>query len=152
MNRDGHGQSAEVASLDSVPAVSKPARHRVLLVEDHADLAEATAEMMRFHGLEVRVATTGSDALEMAKEFNPVFVLCDMMLPDMTGLAIAQALRATRGANDLLIAVYSAMSADALRDVERHTKLDGVDLFLSKPLTNQTLIGILSRLEALRPR
>ena len=150
MNEARPDQTAEVTSTGSAP-VSRSARHRVLLVEDHAALAEATAELLRFHGLEVRVATTGADALAMTREFDPVLILCDMMLPDMSGLDVAQAVRATHGSNDVLIAVCSAMRADDLREIERHTKTRGIDLFLSKPLTNETLIGLLPRLEALRP-
>ena len=147
MNRNRRSQKAEVASLDPVPAVSKPARHRALLVEDHAALAEATAELMRSQGLEVRVATTGRAALAMAGEFKPALIVCDIMLPDMTGLDLGQALRAERGANDLLIAVVSAMSAVDLRDIEHEWKPRGIDVFLSKPLTNETLIGLVSKLE-----
>ena len=66
-------------------------------------------------------------------------------------LDVAQAVRATHGSNDVLIAVCSAMRAAALREIERHTKTRGINLFLSKPLTNETLIGLLPRLEALRP-
>ena len=73
-------QTAEVVSSGSVPAVGQPGRHRALLVEDHAALAEATAELMRLHGLQVRVAATGGDALKTAEEFNPVLILCDLML------------------------------------------------------------------------
>ena len=147
MSSDRREQTTEVASSGSVPTVGQPARHRVLLVEDHAVLAEATAELLRFHGLEVRVAATGRDALAMAGEFNPVLVLCDIKLPDMTGLDVGQALRATRGANDLLIAVFSAMTAVDLCDVERQWKPRGIDLFLSKPLTDETLIDLISKLE-----
>jgi CheY-like chemotaxis protein len=150
MNEARPDQTAEVTSTASAP-VSRSARHRVLLVEDHAALAEATAELLRFHGLEVRVATTGGDALAMTKAFDPVLILCDMMLPDMSGLDVALAVRATHDSNDVLIAVCSAMRADDLREIERHTKTRGIDLFLSKPLTNETLIGLLPRLEALRP-
>ena len=145
-------QTAEVVSSGSVPAVSHPGRHRALLVEDHAALAEATAELMRLHGLQVRVATTGGDALKTAEEFNPVLILCDLMLPDMAGLDVAQALRARRGATDLLIAMFSAMSVDDLRELEGGTKTGGVDLFLSKPLTSETLNCLLSKLEILRSR
>ena len=148
-----HHQTAKIASSGSVPIVSKPGRHRALLVEDHVVLAEATAELMRLHGLQVRVATTGADALKTAEEFNPVLILCDLTLPDMAGLNVAQALRARRGATDLLIAMFSAMSADDLqREFEGYTKTGGVDLFLSKPLTSETLNGLLSKLEILRPR
>jgi two-component system OmpR family response regulator len=130
----------------TAPMQRKPA-HRVLLVEDHAALGEATAALMRFHGLEVRVATTGGDALRMAEEFNPVLILCDMMLPDMAGLDVAQAVRARRPASDVLIAILTAMSTDGLSAVEGKTT--GVDLFLSKPLTNNTLLALVARLALL---
>ena len=146
MKQHGRRRLVEVPSA-SVPTVSERARHRVLLVEDHAALAQATAEMLRFHGLDVRVATCGSDALEMAAEFSPVLVLCDIVLPDMMALDVVRALRARRGANDLLIAVVSAMSPFDLREIERDWKPRGIDLFLSKPLTNETIIGLLSMLE-----
>jgi CheY-like chemotaxis protein len=152
MSTGRNTQAAEVVSSGSVPAAGKPAPHRVLLVEDHAALAEATAELMRFHGLEVRVASTARDALEMAEEFRPALILCDLMLPDMAGLDAAQALRERCGANDPLIAMITAMGADVLRQFERHAKPRGVNLFLSKPLTNETLIVLLSKLDAPRPR
>jgi CheY-like chemotaxis protein len=145
-------QTSEVVSLRFVPAVNKPAPHRALLVEDHAALAEATAELMRLHGLEVRIAASGGDALEMAEEFNPVLILCDMRLPDMAGLDLAEALRARCRTNDLLIAIITATSLDYLYGFEDQTKTRGVDLFLSKPLTNEALSGLLSQLEVLYPR
>ena len=131
---------------------SKRAGHRVLLVEDHAALAEATAELMRHHGLEVRVATSGADALKIAEEFNPVLILCDMMLPDMAGLDVAQVLRAKGRTNDLVIAMLTARSADDLREFQGHAKTRAVNLFLSKPLTAETLTELLSNLEILQPR
>jgi CheY-like chemotaxis protein len=129
---------------------SKRLVHRVLLVEDHAALAEATAELIRHHGLEVRVATTGADAVKIAEEFNPVLVLCDMMLPDMAGLDVAQVLRANDRTNDLLIVMLTARSADDLREFKGHTGTRVVNLFLSKPLTEETLTELLSNLEVLQ--
>jgi CheY-like chemotaxis protein len=152
MNTDGYDQIMDVVSSDSVAAVKKLAQRRALLVEDHAALAEATADLMRLHGLEVRVAASGRDALEMAEEFNPILILCDMRLPDMAGLDLAEALRARCRTNDLLIAIITATSLDYLYGFEDQTKTRGVDLFLSKPLTNEALSGLLSQLEVLYPR
>ena len=126
--------------------------HRVLLVEDHVALAEATAELMRHHGLEVRVATSGADALKMAEEFNPALILCDMMLPDMAGLDVAQVLRAKGRAQRPLIAILTARSENDLREFEGHTRTGEVNVFLSKPLTTETLTGLLSEFEVLQPR
>lgn len=139
------------AASCSAPAVGEPARYRVLLVEDYADLAEATAELMRLHGLEVSIASSGRHALSLAEELNPVLVLCDLRLPDMTGLDVAQALRARPGAKDILIVIFSAMTAGDLRDFEVQARANGVNLFLPKPLTSDLLIDLLSRLDALQP-
>ena len=123
-------------------------RHRVLLVEDHAGFAEATAALMRYHGLDVSIATSGGDALKLAEECNPALVLCDLRLPDMTGLDVVQALRARRGANDCLVVILSARSATDLRELEGHTK---TTLLLPKPLTSPILVDLIARLDALRP-
>ena len=127
------------------------ARHRVLLVEDHADLAEATAALMRLHGLDVWIAQSGGDALKLAEECNPVLVVCDLALPDMTGLDVVQALRARRGANDCLVVMFSARSANELREIEGHAKTSGITLWLPKPLTSPILVDLISRLDALQP-
>ena len=126
-------------------------RHRVLLVEDHAGFAEATAALMRHHGLDVSIATSGGDALKMAEECDPVLVLCDLALPDMTGLDVVQALRARRSANDWLAVILSARSANDLREIEGHTKTSGITLLLPKPLTSPIIIDLIGRLEAFRP-
>ena len=126
-------------------------RHRVLLVEDHAGFAEATAALMRHHGLDVSIATSGGDALKMAEECNPVLVLCDLRLPDMTGLDVVQALRARRGASDWLAVILSATSANDLRAIEGQTRTIDIALMLPKPLTSPILSDLIARLEALRP-
>jgi CheY-like chemotaxis protein len=152
VNTDKMIRPPRVVSAGAVLAAGKPPRHRALLVEDHPAIAEATAELMRLHGLEVRVARTGRDALEMAEAFDPVLILCDMRLPDMAGLEVAEALRARCRGSDLLIAIITATSADCLREFEGQATTRAVNLFLSKPLTNETLIGLLSELETLQPR
>src|SRR4029453_6377681 len=85
-------------------------RWRVLLIEDHAPLAEATAEFIRSKDLDVRIASTGREALEIAAGFHPEIVLCDMRLPDMPGLDVARALREMPRAKDAVIAMHSAMT------------------------------------------
>ena len=149
LNTDKGGLAGDT-SWGSEPAGGKAARHRVLLVEDHAGFAEATAILMRHHGLDVSIATSGGEALKLAEECNPVLVLCDLTLPDMTGLDVVRALRARRGANDCLAVILSAMSANDLREIEDHTRTSEITLWLPKPLTSPILIDLIARLDALR--
>ena len=150
LNTDKGGLAGD-ASTGSEPAAGQAARHRVLLVEDHAGFAEATAALMRQHGLDVSIATSGGDALKMAEECRPVLVLCDLALPDMTGLDVVQALRARRGANDCLVVMFSARSANELREIEGHTRTSGITLWLPKPLTSPILVDLIARLDVLQP-
>jgi len=54
----------------------------------------------------------------MAEAFQPEIVLCDMSLPDMTGLDVARAVRAIPGAKEALIAMHTAFAERDLRTFE----------------------------------
>jgi CheY-like chemotaxis protein len=116
--------------------------HRVLIVEDHAILAEATAEFLQNYGLEVRIASTGNEAIEVASAFLPEIVLCDMRLPDMGGADVARALRALPGLENIVIAIHTAWEESQLRATG--VEMDAVDLILSKPIDAKKLETLLS--------
>ncbi len=108
---------------------------RLLLVEDHAPLAEVTAEFLREGGLEVRIAESGEEALSIAIEFRPEIVLCDMRLPEMSGLAVAHALRGNSDTKHVVIAIQTASSVMEIRALESEIRTDEVNFFFSKPIT-----------------
>jgi CheY-like chemotaxis protein len=118
-----------------------------LLIEDHEPLAEATAELMHEYGFEVKIASTGHQALEMSLTFEPEIVLCDLRLPDMKGLDVARALRALPGGTNLVIAVHSLMY-----DRSGHQRTGPatalVDRIVPKPITRETLDDLVAQLES----
>lgn len=116
---------------------------RLLLVEDHAILAEVTADFLRGAGLDVRVAETGDEALTLAVEFRPDIVLCDLNLPDMSGIDIARALRKDPATKNILFVIHTALMETEFEDVGARD----VDLFLSKPMDKEKLEKLL-RLKA----
>ncbi|HKJ87854.1 MAG TPA: response regulator [Gammaproteobacteria bacterium] len=77
-------------------------RGRVLLVEDNDDVADSLAFLLEGLGQEVRRASSGREALELAKEAPPALVLIDIGLPDMTGFEVAGRLREVLGATALV--------------------------------------------------
>jgi CheY-like chemotaxis protein len=113
------------------PTTAEPPPLRVLLVEDDADLAEATAEFLSLEGLDVHIAASGRDALEAASAFCPQLVLCDMNLPDISGLEVVRNLRANPSTEKAYLAILTAMRVDA--------KQPGVDAFISKPITDEVV-------------
>src|SRR5262245_37651533 len=99
---------------------------------------------MQSEGLEVQCASTGREALEAAATFQPEIVICDIGLPDMSGLDVARALRAAPGASHAVIAMHTAMSKTDLRTFVRHNADSGVNLFLSKPITTEKLDAVIT--------
>jgi CheY-like chemotaxis protein len=125
---------------------------RVLLVEDNADSAEVTALFVREGGLEVLIASSGQDALEIAGTFHPEIVLCDLTLPDMSGLEVLQAMRSQESVKDALLVIFSARGERDLRLLKRAIDPSAVDFFLSKPITRESLDMLLSQLHGSRRR
>ncbi|HEY9106772.1 MAG TPA: ATP-binding protein [Roseateles sp.] len=124
----------ECGGSPGIPAGSA-AGLRVLLVEDHPDLAAATRDLLLREGLVVTSAATGSQALAVAMESQPQLLLCDMHLPDMSGLQLIDRLRPQLAAWGTHVVVITGQSANQLGAFARHAGELGVDEFIPKPLT-----------------
>src|SRR5262245_26410506 len=111
-------------------AVAPPLR--VLVIEDHPDLAAATADFLEAEGLDVRTALSGHEALEAAPTFQPQLVLCDMNLPDMSGLDVFREVRSNPSTECTYFVILTGMR-----------RLDAaqlpVDLCMTKPLTLEAI-------------
>ncbi len=68
-------------------------QHRILVVEDLRDAAESLEMLLTLAGHQVRIATSGREALEVAREHEPGVVVCDIGLPDMDGYTLCRKLR-----------------------------------------------------------
>lgn len=121
---------------------------RLLLVEEHAGLAEATQEFLQSEGLDVRLASTGLEALAAAVAFQPDIVLCDLHLPDMAGLDVLSALRENPAVGHALLVIHTASSTAQGYGFDAPE----ADLFLSKPIDNEKLVILLAELHRLREK
>ena len=78
----------------------------VLVIDDVRDTADSLADYLRaVHGFEVRVATDGATGLKWAVADPPSAVVCDLGLPGLDGLKVAQQIRDAVSPPPLLIAV-----------------------------------------------
>ncbi|MHA6523857.1 response regulator transcription factor [Tessaracoccus sp. G1721] len=67
---------------------------RILTVDDEPSLIELLSMAMRYEGWEVHTASTGTDAVRVAREAQPDALVLDMMLPDFDGLEVMRRIRA----------------------------------------------------------
>ncbi len=120
------------------PAAAKGAR--VLLAEDNPINAMLARILLEREGAEVERVTSGQEAIAALAAGRYDLVLMDLRMPGLDGIAAAKALRA-KGITTPVV----ALTADAFEDDRRACLAAGMDDFLVKPLTPDTLRGALLR-------
>jgi PAS domain S-box-containing protein len=128
--RRNRGASKAAATSAAEPP-RRPARARVLVVDDYALAAESLALLLGEMGYATRVAHDGPSGLQAVAEFDPDIALVDIGLPVMDGYEVARAIRRTPGRECLpLVAITGfGQPSDHLRAKEA-----GFDEHLVKPL------------------
>lgn len=65
----------------------------VLIVDDNKTLAELFGTMLTSSGYEVIIATDGAEAMARVRTHSPCLVLCDQVMPGMSGVEVLSSLR-----------------------------------------------------------
>jgi len=89
---------------------------RVLVVEDDRFLRRACETSLRQRGLTVLAARDGEEALRLARAEAPDLILLDLLMPNLTGLEVLQALRGAAATRSIPVLILSNSSSP--RDVE----------------------------------
>jgi len=84
-----------------------PPQPRVLMVEDHPDIAELYQLKLQLEGYRVAVASNGQAGLELARSLKPDVLLLDIHVPQLDGLQLLAALRDDEATRDQLVVVFT---------------------------------------------
>ncbi|SMO50934.1 response regulator transcription factor [Paracoccus laeviglucosivorans] len=115
----------------------------ILIVEDEDNIAVALEFLLARAGHSHKRLATGAGALDEIRGNRPDLVLLDIMLPDISGYQIIQALRADPGLQDVRVLMMTARGSV----VERKKGLAlGADGFIAKPFELAELRAEMSRL------
>lgn len=108
---------------------------RVLLVEDNPLIQAVTRQMLQTTQVNVDVASTGKEALDLfeSKKYNLVYM--DIGLPDMDGYEVSQRLRAIEAQTKSPKTPILALTAHATVDVKTFCIGAGMQGVLNKPLS-----------------
>ncbi|MEU6716756.1 response regulator transcription factor [Nonomuraea sp. NPDC046802] len=119
----------------AVPGLCQPDGMLVLLIEDDDRIADPLTEGLGHHGFAVARARTGAEALAGAATDRPEMILLDLGLPDMDGLDVCRALRAS---SDVPIIMITARG----EEIDRVLGLElGADDYLAKPFGVRELVA-----------
>jgi CheY-like chemotaxis protein len=114
---------------------------RVLVVEDNPDSLQTLTFIIRGLGHSVSFATDGNEALKVAKEFRPDFVLLDIGLPGIDGIDVCRHIRR----DPELKACRVVMLTGYGQDQDRKRAMEaGCDLYFTKPMDIDVLEELLS--------
>jgi two-component system, cell cycle sensor histidine kinase and response regulator CckA len=131
--------SAREITDDLEPPARLPEKHdaAILLVEDEASLRKLTRDVLEETGYTVFEAADAFGALEIAKqsEIDIDLLLTDVVMPGMSGRALADALSTSRPETSVLF-----MSGYTDGEIAKHGVLDAGTAMLRKPFTHDELI------------
>jgi DNA-binding response OmpR family regulator len=66
---------------------------RVLVVDDEPGIVKILKIKLKLHGYEVFGATSGAEAVELARIENPDLILLDILMPGMNGVEVLERVR-----------------------------------------------------------
>jgi DNA-binding response OmpR family regulator/anti-sigma regulatory factor (Ser/Thr protein kinase) len=131
--------AARVAGPGTEEAAGDDARPLVIVIEDDEDSAALLSETLERSGYRVLRAPGGAEGLRLAREQDPVAVTLDVMMPEMDGWRVLQAMRADRRLAGIPVIVCSIVDNRPLG-----YSLGASD-YLLKPVDPQTLTDTLDR-------
>jgi two-component system, NtrC family, C4-dicarboxylate transport response regulator DctD len=107
----------------------------IVLVEDHDDLREVTAEWLAMAGFEVEPYATAELALARIEAGLPDVLITDLSLPGMGGAALAERVRVLTGDRQLFIVALTGSSPASLAPSA------AFDVVLTKPVDLDALVA-----------
>jgi two-component system alkaline phosphatase synthesis response regulator PhoP len=123
-----------------------PISHKILLVDDEADILEFLSYNLKKEGYTIFTALSGEEAIQIAKKELPHLVLLDVMMPGLDGVEVCRELRQIKGLEETIIAFLTARS----EDYSHVAGFDaGADDYINKPIKPRVLM---SRIKALLRR
>lgn len=114
---------------------------RILVVDDDEMVLMALDELLRPEGYEVHTVLSGADALKKLDQNDYDLLMLDIIMPEMDGFELCKKIRQIEGCKETPIVFLTAKS----REEDRATGIGaGANLFLSKPISPEELLGIIS--------
>jgi CheY-like chemotaxis protein len=112
-------------------------RSRVLVVDDSMSVRRAVASLLEDQGYEIVQARDGLEAVKSMESARPDLLLTDLEMPNMNGLELTAHVRSRSELASLPVIMITSRSMDKHR---RQALTSGVDVYLTKPYTDQELL------------
>lgn len=112
----------------------------ILLIEDNVDVRESAAELLNLEGFNMITTDCGENALELAEEHLPDIIICDILMPGMSGYNVCATLRQINREIPFIFMTAKSENAD-----RQKAKDIGVENYLIKPFDGYELINCINK-------
>jgi DNA-binding NarL/FixJ family response regulator len=117
---------------------------KILIIEDEPEMRRNITSLLRFYGYNPVAAENGRAGIEAARREKPDLILCDVMMPELDGYGVLNALQSDAA---LARIPFIFLTAKGEKDDLRSGMDLGADDYLTKPVVNADLVrAIESRL------
>jgi DNA-binding NarL/FixJ family response regulator len=111
---------------------------KILVIEDEPEMRRNIVTILRLEHFQPIAAENGRIGVELARKEKPDLILCDVMMPEMDGHAVLQALRAD---DDLATIPFLFLTAKGEKSDVRSGMNLGADDYLTKPVAKADLLN-----------
>ncbi len=115
---------------------------RLLIIDDEENMRHMLSSLLKKSGYRVYTASNGSEALDMVDQTLYDFILCDLKMPDMSGMEFFEAARDKLWASTVIM-----MSAYGSIDIAVEAMKKGAYDFISKPFKLDEVLLTLKKAE-----
>ena len=125
-------------------------RKKLLIVEDNTELLELMRLGLKQAGFTTSTATNGIDALKKARSTAPDLIVLDLILPELDGFAVCEALKRSPDTSAIPIILLTGLTSEFTRYAGIES---GADEYVTKPISPEQLVAkIKQRLRAARTK
>ncbi len=120
--------------------------HKILVVEDEADIRQVLCFFLRHSGYDVLDVASGEEAIEIIPEYQPQLIVLDLMMPGKSGWDVLQWLHEVHQQPFLPVIILTARVhfSDQIRGFE-----EGAVEYITKPTQPMKVVERVSLLLSL---
>lgn len=118
---------------------------KILVVDDDPEILAMLSLRLGKRGYDVKTATDGHRAIEVARKEKPALILLDVMMPGKSGWEVARALKGDPATDQIKIVMVTAIGEQMN---ELTSPIYGADAHIDKPFEFERLEQIVSGLLA----
>src|SRR6516225_3891368 len=134
--------AGRTADEPATPPGEVAMRNCILVIDDDATARDLIADYLRQAGFTVITAAGGREGLKRAKEYHPIAITLDVIMPDIDGWTVLAALRGDPELADIPTVMATIV------DERRHGMTLGAVGYLTKPIDREKLVDLIAKYRA----